>query len=166
MDSQTLRNRCVSSAVSRSTCRTPRGLVLAPTRELANQISDVLTPLADAYGMAVTTVYGGVKYERQFRALDAGADIVVACPGRLEDLIEQQALTLADVRIVVLDEADEMADMGFFRRSNAFSSRFDRMRSICCSRPRSIMAVDEVVSEFLHDPKVHSVDEVTSNAIR
>ena len=103
MDSQTLRKSLRFKRGVSKYMPHPRGLVLAPTRELANQISDVLTPLADAYGMAVTTVYGGVKYERQFRALDAGADIVVACPGRLEDLIEQQALTLADVRIVVLD---------------------------------------------------------------
>lgn len=67
----------------------PRGLVLAPTRELANQINDVLMPLAQIYGINTTTVYGGVRYARQIRDLQAGADIVVACPGRLEDLIEQ-----------------------------------------------------------------------------
>ena len=83
----------------------PRGLILAPTRELANQINDVVAPLAHVYGMTTTTVYGGVRYSRQINDLKAGADIVVACPGRLEDLIEQGALTLDDVRVVVLDEA-------------------------------------------------------------
>ncbi|KOA58479.1 RNA helicase [Bifidobacterium animalis subsp. animalis MCC 0499] len=141
----------------------PRGLVLAPTRELANQISDVLTPLADAYGMAVTTVYGGVKYERQFRDLDDGADIVVACPGRLEDLIEQQALTLADVRIVVLDEADEMADMGFLPPIKRILKQIRPDAQHMLFSATLDHGVDEVVSEFLHDPKVHSVDEVTSN---
>ena len=91
----------------------PRGLVLAPTRELANQINDVLMPLAQIYGINTTTVYGGVRYARQIRDLQAGADIVVACPGRLEDLIEQGALTLDKVEVAVIDEADEMADMGF-----------------------------------------------------
>ena len=91
----------------------PRGLVLAPTRELANQINDVLTPLAQIYGMSTTTIYGGVRYARQIRDLQAGADIVVACPGRLEDLIQQHALTLENVQVAVIDEADEMADMGF-----------------------------------------------------
>ena len=89
------------------------GLVLAPTRELANQINDVLMPLAQMYGMTTTTVYGGVRYARQIRDLRAGADIVVACPGRLEDLLEQHALTLEKVEVAVIDEADEMADMGF-----------------------------------------------------
>ena len=91
----------------------PRGLVLAPTRELANQINDVLMPLAHAFGMNTTTIYGGVKYIHQVRDLKAGADIVVACPGRLEDLLRQKALTLSSVEVVVIDEADEMADMGF-----------------------------------------------------
>ncbi len=127
----------------------PRGLVLAPTRELANQISDVLTPLADAYGMAVTTVYGGVKYERQFRALDAGADIVVACPGRLEELIEQQALTLADVRIVVLDEADEMADMGFLPPIKRILKQIRQDAQHMLFSATLDHGVDEVVSEFL-----------------
>ena len=81
----------------------PRGLVLAPTRELANQINDVLMPLAHTFGMNTTTVYGGVKYIHQIRDLKAGADIVVACPGRLEDLLRQQALTLSSVEVVVID---------------------------------------------------------------
>lgn len=70
-------------------------------------------PLAQIYGINTTTVYGGVRYARQIRDLQAGADIVVACPGRLEDLIEQGALTLDKVEVAVIDEADEMADMGF-----------------------------------------------------
>ena len=163
MDSQTLRKSLRFKRGVSKYMPHPRGLVLAPTRELANQISDVLTPLADAYGMAVTTVYGGVKYERQFRALDAGADIVVACPGRLEDLIEQQALTLADVRIVVLDEADEMADMGFLPPIKRILKQIRQDAQHMLFSATLDHGVDEVVSEFLHDPKVHSVDEVTSN---
>ena len=77
----------------------PRGLILVPTRELANQINDVLAPLAQMAGLETTTVYGGVRYSRQARDLRAGADIVVACPGRLEDLLRQNMLTLADVNL-------------------------------------------------------------------
>src|SRR5690625_4218355 len=93
--------------------RRPRGLVLVPTRELATQVEAVIAPLARAVGLRATTVFGGVSQARQVRALDAGVDIVVACPGRLEDLIGQGAVDLGDVEITVLDEADHMADLGF-----------------------------------------------------
>lgn len=114
--------------------------MLAPTRELANQINDVLMPLAHTFGMNTTTVYGGVKYIHQIRDLKAGADIVVACPGRLEDLLRQQALTLSSVEVVVIDEADEMADMASCHRSSDCLSRFRPTPSTCCSPPRSITA--------------------------
>jgi superfamily II DNA/RNA helicase len=93
--------------------RRPRALVLAPTRELAAQIQRDLTPLADVRGHRVRTVYGGVGYEPQKRALRNGVEILVACPGRLEDLVAQRAVRLDAVEIVVIDEADRMADMGF-----------------------------------------------------
>ncbi|MFV3037815.1 DEAD/DEAH box helicase, partial [Klebsiella pneumoniae] len=80
--------------------------------ELVNQIDEVIQPLAEAYGMCTVTVYGGVSYARQVAGLRAGADIVVACPGRLEDLLRQGKLSLDAVEITILDEADEMADMG------------------------------------------------------
>ena len=114
--------------------------MLAPTRELANQINDVLMPLAQMYGMTTTTVYGGVRYARQIRDLRAGADIVVACPGRLEDLLEQHALTLEKVEVAVIDEADEMADMASCRRSSACSAKCRSTRRSCCSPPPSTMA--------------------------
>jgi superfamily II DNA/RNA helicase/cold shock CspA family protein len=93
--------------------RAPTGLVLAPTRELAGQIADALRPLARVDGRVVTAVYGGVGYGPQRKALNNGADIVVACPGRLEDLLDQKALRLDAVEVLVIDEADRMADMGF-----------------------------------------------------
>src|SRR5690606_39188949 len=89
----------------------PRGLVLAPTRELASQIAATVAPLAAAAGMRVTTVFGGVSQRPQEQALRAGADIVVACPGRLEDLMKQGVVSLDAVEIAVLDEADHMADL-------------------------------------------------------
>jgi superfamily II DNA/RNA helicase len=93
--------------------RRPSGLVLVPTRELAEQVRRELVPLASAVGRRVTTIYGGVGYQPQRSALNRGADVVVACPGRLEDLIEQRAVDLSGVHVAVVDEADRMADMGF-----------------------------------------------------
>ena len=99
--------------VEKATSRLPRGLILAPTRELADQIHRDLRPLATAVGRTVDVVYGGVGYGSQKAALRRGTDVLVATPGRLEDLIEQGAVNLSQVDIVVLDEADRMADMGF-----------------------------------------------------
>ena len=91
----------------------PRALILTPTRELAEQIYGVLKPLARVIDRTVGTVYGGVSYKNQYRALERGLDVVVACPGRLLDLMERGAVVLKDVEVVVIDEADRMADMGF-----------------------------------------------------
>ena len=91
----------------------PRALILTPTRELAEQIYGVLKPLARVIDRTVGTIYGGVSYKNQYRALERGLDVVVACPGRLLDLMERVAVVLNDVEVVVIDEADLMADMGF-----------------------------------------------------
>ncbi|MFQ3344357.1 MAG: superfamily II DNA/RNA helicase [Candidatus Thalassarchaeaceae archaeon] len=97
----------------RAKSKRPTSLILTPTRELAEQIRTVLTPLARAIDMNVLSVYGGVAYRNQLRGLEDGAEILVACPGRLLDLIDRRAVSLNDVSIIVLDEADRMADMGF-----------------------------------------------------
>jgi superfamily II DNA/RNA helicase len=99
--------------VGKARRRHPRALVLAPTRELAEQIKEELMPLARVMGRYVLAVYGGVGYGPQRGALNRGVDVLVATPGRLEDLLDQQALDLREVDIVVVDEADRMADMGF-----------------------------------------------------
>lgn len=91
----------------------PRALILAPTRELASQIETSLRPLSNAVNRRVTAVYGGVSYGPQKSVLRKGVDVLVATPGRLEDLVDQGSLDLANVDIVVIDEADRMADMGF-----------------------------------------------------
>lgn len=141
----------------------PRGLVLAPTRELANQINEVLAPLAQVCRMTTCTVYGGVKYNRQIAELKAGADIVVACPGRLEDLLHQHALTLEAVEVVVLDEADEMADMGFLPAVQRLLEQVaDDAQHMLFSATLD-HGVDKVVERFLHDPKMHSVDDANSH---
>ncbi len=93
----------------------PTSLILTPTRELAEQIRGVLKPLADSMGLGIASVYGGTPYKGQLRRLNKGVEILVACPGRLIDLLQRDALRLDDVGIVVLDEADRMADMGFMK---------------------------------------------------
>jgi superfamily II DNA/RNA helicase len=94
----------------------PRAMILAPTRELAEQIANELIPLGKAIGRSVAIVYGGVAYGPQKSALEQGAEILVATPGRLADLIEQGSADLSDVEYVVIDEADRMADMGFLHQ--------------------------------------------------
>ncbi|OMH34375.1 DEAD/DEAH box helicase [Tersicoccus sp. Bi-70] len=137
----------------------PTGLVLAPTRELATQINATLEPLANALGLRTTVIFGGVSQKRQESALRAGADIVVACPGRLEDLLRQKVLTLADVRITVLDEADHMADLGFLPvvRRLLDTTAKDAQRLLFSATLDN--GVDVLVKRYLHNPTVHSVDE-------
>jgi superfamily II DNA/RNA helicase len=137
--------------------KAPRGLVLVPTRELARQVADVLAPLGRTLGVSVTTVYGGAPIGRQIDQIRRGVDIVVATPGRLIDLMERNAVTLADIDITVLDEADHMADLGFLpavtrildatpagRQRMLFSATLDR-------------GVAQLVHAYLSDPAVHAV---------
>ncbi|MEY4945258.1 MAG: hypothetical protein RL384_1202, partial [Actinomycetota bacterium] len=91
--------------------RKPRGLILAPTRELATQITQTLQPLAEAMNLRVTTIFGGISQNRQVQALKNGVEIIVATPGRVEDLMSQGFLKLDSIEITVLDEADHMADL-------------------------------------------------------
>ncbi|WP_152234936.1 DEAD/DEAH box helicase [Bifidobacterium leontopitheci] len=141
----------------------PRGLVLAPTRELVNQIDEVIAPLAQAYGMTTVTVYGGVSQNRQVKGLRAGADIVVACPGRLEDLLRQKLLTLESVEVVVLDEADEMADMGFLPPVTRLMEQVDPKGQKMLFSATLDHGVDELVNRFLPDAVVHAVDAVDAH---
>ncbi|MGH9122112.1 MAG: DEAD/DEAH box helicase, partial [Acidimicrobiales bacterium] len=93
--------------------RHPSALVLVPTRELAAQIEEVIAPLGAAVGARVASIYGGVGYGPQMNVLRRGVEVLVACPGRLTDLIERGAVDLSHVELVVVDEADRMSDMGF-----------------------------------------------------
>ncbi|WP_423734873.1 DEAD/DEAH box helicase [Bifidobacterium margollesii] len=141
----------------------PRGMVLAPTRELANQINEVLAPLAQAYGMTTATIYGGVKQSRQERELRAGAEIIVACPGRLEDLLGQHVLSLESVEVAVLDEADEMADMGFLPAVDRLLAQIS-FESQCMLFSATLdHGIDALVKKFLDDPKEHAVDSATAS---
>jgi superfamily II DNA/RNA helicase len=137
--------------------KAPRGLVLVPTRELAQQVADVLGPLGRALGVSVMTVYGGVAYSRQITRLRDGVDLVVATPGRLIDLMDQNACTLGEVEITVLDEADHMADLGFMpavtRILDATPAGGQRMLFSATLDRR----VGELVTRYLSDPALHAV---------
>jgi len=141
----------------------PLGLVLAPTRELATQIDAVLAPLAKAYGMTTTTIFGGISQKRQVDALRAGVDIVVACPGRLEDLMKQGHVTLDAVEITVLDEADHMADLGFLPVVTRIMDKTPQSGQRLLFSATLDNGVDKLVKRFLHNEVLHSVDEATSH---
>jgi len=141
----------------------PRALVLAPTRELATQIEAVIAPLAKAYGLSVATIFGGVSQQRQERALRAGVDIVVACPGRLEDLMKQRHVNLDSVVITVLDEADHMADLGFLPGVTRIMEATPKRGQRLLFSATLDNGVDKLVRRFLDAPITHSVDDVDSH---
>ncbi|MCP9987214.1 DEAD/DEAH box helicase [Streptomyces sudanensis] len=136
----------------------PLALVLVPTRELAQQVTDALAPYARALGLRQATVVGGVSIGRQVSALRAGADVLVATPGRLRDLVTRGDCLLDDVDVTVLDEADQMTDMGFLPQITGLLelTRPDGQRMLfSATLDRN---VDSLVRRYLHDPVVHSVD--------
>ncbi|NLG55468.1 MAG: DEAD/DEAH box helicase [Rhodococcus sp.] len=140
----------------------PHGLVLAPTRELATQITATLEPLAQAAGLTVTTIFGGVSQNRQVSTLKAGVDIVVACPGRLEDLMGQGHVTLSDIAITVLDEADHMADLGFLPGVTRILKATPETGQRLLFSATLDNGVDKLVKRFLNNQVLHSVDEANS----
>ncbi|RDD84386.1 DEAD/DEAH box helicase [Streptomyces parvulus] len=136
----------------------PLGLVLVPTRELAQQVTDALAPYARSVKLRLATVVGGMPIGRQARALRGAAEVVVATPGRLSDLIERGHCRLDGVRVTVLDEADQMADMGFMPQVTALLDKVrpDGQRMLfSATLDRN---VDLLVRRYLSDPVVHSVD--------
>ena len=137
----------------------PMGLVLAPTRELATQINATIEPLAKAMGLTTTVIYGGISQARQEKALRAGVDIVIACPGRLEDLIRQRILTLEAVEITVLDEADHMADLGFLPVVKKLMDMTPTQGQRLLFSATLDNGVDKIVQRYLSNPLTHSVDD-------
>jgi superfamily II DNA/RNA helicase len=144
-------------------CR-PRGLVLVPTRELASQVHAVLVPLAHAMGLRVTAIFGGVSQHPQVTALRHRADIIVACPGRLADLIEQGHCHLGDVEVSVIDEADHMADLGFLPvvRRLLDSTPPDGQRMLFSATLDKDVGI--LVRRYLHNPAHHAVDPAAAPA--
>lgn len=135
----------------------PRALVLAPTRELAGQIADELKPLARSMGSSILTVFGGVGYGPQRKGLSRGVEILVACPGRLADLIGEGAVSLGDVERVVLDEADRMADMGFLPAVEKLLDQTSRKRQTMLFSATLDGAVDRLVRNYQTNPVRHDV---------
>ncbi len=153
--------RLAASSTRRAPKR-PRGLVLAPTRELATQIAATVEPLALAAGLKVTVVFGGVPQGRQVTALTGGVDIVIACPGRLEDLMRQREVFLDAVEVTVLDEADHMADLGFLPVVRRLLDTTPRVGQRLLFSATLDNGVDVLVKRFLSDPLTHSVDSAES----
>jgi superfamily II DNA/RNA helicase len=144
------------------TPKRPRALVLVPTRELAAQVADVLAPLASAVGLRITTIYGGVGQVPQVKALRDGVDVVVACPGRLEDLIGQGHCRLDHVGVTVLDEADHMADLGFLPAVRRLLDLTPRGGQRLLFSATLDNGVDVLVKRYLVDPVTHAVDTLAS----
>jgi superfamily II DNA/RNA helicase len=142
----------VAARVGRGAPGRPRALLLVPTRELATQVKETIAPLAQVRGRRVATIFGGTDIRKDVKRLRAGVDIVVACPGRLADLVRRGDITLSDVELVVLDEADRMADMGFL-------PEVKRLLDACRGDRQTLLFsatldgdVDELVRRYQRDP--------------
>ncbi|MEU2712979.1 DEAD/DEAH box helicase [Streptomyces sp. NPDC007205] len=146
------------TAGRRAEPRRPLALILVPTRELAQQVTDALAPYARSVSLRLATVVGGMSIGRQAGALRAGAEVVVATPGRLKDLIDRGDCRLADVGITVLDEADQMTDMGFMPQVTALLDQVRPEGQRMLFSATLDRNVDLLVRRYLTDPVVHSVD--------
>lgn len=155
-------SRLSASAQHHQGVRKPRGLVLAPTRELATQITNTLQPLAAVMNLRVTTIFGGVAQKRQVQAIKDGVEIIVATPGRLEDLMAQGLLKLDAIEITVLDEADHMADLGFLPGVTRILTATPRGGQRLLFSATLDNGVQKLVDKFLQNPVMHAVDEANS----
>ncbi|MCX4690075.1 DEAD/DEAH box helicase [Kitasatospora purpeofusca] len=146
------------TAGQRAEPRRPLALVLVPTRELAQQVTEALTPFAHAVRLRMATVVGGMSIGRQAQTLNRGAEVVVATPGRLKDLIQRGDCQLDGVGITVLDEADQMADMGFLPQVTELLEQVAEGGQTMLFSATLDRNVDRLVRRFLKDPVTHSVD--------
>ena len=138
--------------------RRPRALVLAPTRELANQVYGVLAPLAKVCGREVQAIYGGVGFDPQIDALRRGVDVIVGTPGRLIDLMDRGEISFGDVEVLVLDEADRMADMGFMPQVQKILFRMEGDHQTMLFSATLDGAVKQLVARYMKDPVFHEVE--------
>ena len=140
----------------------PRALVLAPTRELVGQIEAALKPLADVAGLSTLVIYGGVGQGPQVRGLQRGVDIVLACPGRLEDLMGQRHCSLGDIEVTVLDEADHMADLGFLPAVRRLLDQTPSSGQRMLFSATLDSGVNVLVKRYLDNPATHQADSAQS----
>ena len=152
----------LSASGSRRTAKRPRALILAPTRELVAQIDAALAPLAAVHGLRTRTVFGGVGQHPQVQAIRQGVDIVLACPGRLEDLINQGHVDLGSVEVTVLDEADHMADLGFLPAVRRLLEQTPRGGQRMLFSATLDSGVNVLVKRFLENPATHQADSAQS----
>lgn len=143
--------------------RSPSALVLVPTRELAAQIEEVTAPLAAAIGARVAAIYGGVGYGKQLSVLRSGVDVLIACPGRLTDLVERREVVLSSVDVVVIDEADRMADMGFLPAVRRLLDMTNASRQTLLFSATLDGPVDKLIRAYQHDPVRHEVESTDAD---
>jgi superfamily II DNA/RNA helicase len=142
--------------------KAPRGLILLPTRELATQVRAAMEPLAQKMGLRLTTVYGGVPINKQINTLKNGVDIVIATPGRLTDLLDRRCMTLDDIEITVLDEADHLCDLGFYKPIDAILTKTpERSQRLLLSATLD-GDVNKLVKRHLPQHVLHEVDSADS----
>lgn len=147
----------IVAGLTKAKSKRPVALVLAPTRELAEQIMAELTPFTKAMRFYATSIYGGVGYGNQKNALNKGTELVVACPGRLEDLLQMGAIDLRDVTQVVIDEADQMADMGFLPAVRRIVDQTSSDRQVMLFSATLDGPVAKLIKDYQHDPVRHEV---------
>ena len=147
--------------VAKGQPKRPQGIVLVPTRELAAQVTKALAPFLELRGLTAVSVYGGAPMGPQTDALNRGASIAIATPGRLIDLLERKALDPRDVKIVTIDEADQMADMGFMPQVRAIMSQLPQKRQTFLFSATLDHQVQELIDRYMSDPVNHGVDSPT-----
>ena len=152
----------LSRGASPRGARKPRALILAPTRELVSQIDAALAPLAKTAGLRTLTIFGGVRPNPQIAALRSGVDVVIACPGRLEDHMRSGHMDLSGIEVTVLDEADHMADLGFLPVVRRILDRTPAKTQRLLFSATLDAGVDVLVKRYLTNPVVHSVDSAQS----
>ena len=138
--------------------RRPRALILAPTRELVTQIDTAMAPLAKALGLNSLTIFGGVGQNPQVNGLRAGVDVIVACPGRLEDLTQQGHVMLDAIEVTILDEADHMADLGFLPGVKRIMDKTPRDGQRMLFSATLDGAINVLVKRYLTNPMTHEAD--------
>jgi superfamily II DNA/RNA helicase len=143
--------------------RKPHALILTPTRELAMQISDALEPLVHVVGLRHKLVAGGLSYTTQINALNKGVDILIATPGRLNDLLERGAVEMDDIAITVLDEADHMAEMGFMAEITTSLDKIPADGQRLLFSATLDRGIDDLVAKYLTDPVTHSTNDATAS---
>jgi len=151
------------AAGSPAAARRPKALIMSPTRELAMQISDALEPLVHVLGLRHKLVAGGMPYQPQLSALDRGVDLLIATPGRLNDLIERGAVDLGDCTIAILDEADHMAEMGFLPEITAILDRIPEGGQRLLFSATLDRGIDQLVERYLKDAVTHSTDAASAS---